>query len=78
MKFKINTDIYLVRFGGAGAVLPFLFVVRLICTLTLLPPVENVDNFDDDVPGSVYIFFSFHNNQYIHYPDRSKWENFSG
>lgn len=43
---------YLVRFGGAGAVLPFLFVVRRICTFTLLPLVENVDNFDDDVPRS--------------------------
>lgn len=43
---------YLVRFGGAGAVLPFLFVVRRIWTFTLLPPAENVDNLDDVDPGS--------------------------
>lgn len=36
---------YLVRFGGAGACLPRLFVVRLICTLAF-PLVENVLNFD--------------------------------
>lgn len=48
-----NEDVYLVRFGGAGAVLPFLLVVRRICTFTLLPPVENVDNFDDVDPGSL-------------------------
>lgn len=48
-----NGDVYLVRFGGAGAVLPFLFVVRRICTFTLLPPVENVDNFDDADPCSL-------------------------
>lgn len=48
-----NPKSYLVRLGGAGAVLPFLFVVRRICTLTLFPPVENVDSLDDDVPGSI-------------------------
>lgn len=36
---------YLVRFGGAGACFPFLFVERLICTILLLflldiPPVN--------------------------------------
>lgn len=30
------------RFGGAGAVFPFLFVVRLICTKLLLEPPVNV------------------------------------
>lgn len=35
---------YLVRFGGAGAVFPFLFVVRLICTKLLLEPPVNVVN----------------------------------
>lgn len=40
-----NVSTHLVRFGGAGACLPRLFVVRLICTLAL-PLVENVLNFD--------------------------------
>lgn len=52
MIFEMDRIDYLVRFGGAGAVLPFLFVVRRICTLTLLPPAENVDNLDDVDPGS--------------------------
>lgn len=59
MEYLTNlTD--LVRFGGAGAVLPFLFVVLRICTLTLLPPVENVDNFDEDVPRSGCVLFRFY------------------
>lgn len=47
---------YLVRLGGAGAVLPRLLVVRRICTLPLaLPPVENVLSLDvvEPVSGSV-------------------------
>lgn len=37
----------LVRFGGAGAVFPFLFVVRRICTFALLHAAfVNVLNFD--------------------------------
>lgn len=48
-----HCNTYLVRFGGAGAVLPFLFVVRRIWTLTLFPLAENDDNFDDAVPGSI-------------------------
>lgn len=37
----------LVRFGGAGAVFPFLFVVLLICTAEL--GLEKVLNFDEEV-----------------------------
>jgi hypothetical protein len=39
---------YLVRFGGAGAVFPFLLVVRRICTPAALPHVfdVNVDIFE--------------------------------
>lgn len=40
---------HLVRLGGAGAVLPRLFVVRLICTTEPDFPVdENVLIFDDE------------------------------
>lgn len=40
---------YLVRFGGAGAVFPRLFVVLRICTTELVFPVdENVLNFDEE------------------------------
>lgn len=52
MNFIVKIDNHLVRLGGAGAVLPFLFVVRRICTLTLLPPAEKVDNLEDVEPGS--------------------------
>lgn len=43
---------YLVRFGGAGAVLPRLLVVRRIWTLACFPPVENVLSFDVVEPVS--------------------------
>ena len=48
------TASYLVRFGGAGAVFPFLFVVLLICTAELGFADEKVLNFDEE-PVSVNI-----------------------
>lgn len=43
----------LVRFGGAGAVFPRLFVVRRIWTFAaIFPPVENVLSFDVVEPVS--------------------------
>lgn len=44
MSFTEHDDKRLVRFGGVGACLPFLFVVRLICT-ELLSFAANVDSF---------------------------------
>lgn len=60
----------LVRFGGAGAVFPFLFVVLLICTIEpVLPVDENVLNFDDE-PVSEFLKKKKHYNKgkkYFHH-----------
>ena len=57
----MKTTIYLVRFGGAGACLPFLFVERLICTILLFPlferpPINVLNLVTELVDSKIYLY----------------------
>lgn len=54
---------YLVRFGGAGACLPFLFVERLICTRLLFPlferpPINVLNLVTELVDSKIMIYYN--------------------
>lgn len=53
--YKANFKLYLVRFGGAGAFFPFLFVVRRICTPCF--GFGNVLNLELDVSKMQKLYF---------------------